>query len=284
MNCDECQNQILTFADTVPSESARSNDAVRLHIAICPACRKVFARLNRIESVVAQLPVPSSESARAAFLQRLITPTEVAAESRRSSSSGKYKPVATATTLASSNFPLRLRTSANKAVAGLAAAVLFGAGTIFYFSNKSPTPVEVAEQPRHALLGKEVNHYVRLSSATTPTDRLAVWGDWAADIGLQSRAVHKVANPEEMATLAAMFEKTVSKGMVAQASQFPPTLPAAERHEALTAAISKLDAAEHDATEMARTAPTITQKYFATMATTASQARQILHSRLRGEA
>jgi len=140
--------------------------------------------------------------------------------------------------------------------------------------KRGPAP-EMAEKPRHQLLTQEVDHYVKLSAANTATARMAIWTDWATDIGQESRVIHKVAQPEDMAALAAMFEKTVNRGVVAQAEKMQ-TVPPAERHAALTTAIDKLAVAMADADALARSAPTVTQKYFTRMAETARDARQIL--------
>ena len=266
MSCDELQNLILALQDPMSPTAD-----LLTHLNTCAACRSVQAQATQIDALIAALPVPSSAIARQACLNRVLevgpviqsVPVTISSRTR----SGNHKPFA----------PLAswLRGMNWQYPAGLAAATLLAVGVWWAIPGKRGPAPEMAEKPRHQLLTQEVDHYVKLSAANTATARMAIWTDWATDIGQESRVIHKVAQPEDMAALAAMFEKTVNRGVVAQAEKMQ-TVPPAERHAALTTAIDKLAVAMADADALARSAPTVTQKYFTRMSETARDARQIL--------
>ncbi len=262
MKCEELQNLILALPDP-----ALPTPELQQHLAGCAACRAVQARARNLDTILAGLPAPTSRKAREAFLTELATETPSRPSTQR-------KSIAKRPWLSMVKW---------HHVAALAAALLITIGGGWAIFHKRGSTPEMAEKPRHELLNQEMKHITALSQANSATQRLQVWGEWAIDLRKESQAIHKVAPPEEMATLSTMFDKAVSRGMVAQAQEIDLTVPAAERHAALTRAIQQLADAEVEAAALAQAAPTPTQKYFTRMADTAKTARQTLNQRLTGK-
>jgi len=262
MKCEELQNLILALPDP-----AQPTPELQQHLRGCAACRAVQARARNLDTLLAGLPAPASRVAREAFLAEV----------------GSVAPI-----IASTHRKAPVKRSWLRAVkwqhaVGIAAAIFIAIGSGWAIFHKRGATPEMAEKPRHELLNQEMKHLTALSQANSATQRLQVWGAWAIDLRKESQAIHKVAQPEEMATLSTMFDKAVSRGMLAQAQEIGLTVPAAERHAALTSAIQQLADAEVEASTLAQSAPTPTQKYFTRMADTAKTARQTLNQRLTGK-
>jgi hypothetical protein len=251
--CEEIQNLILALANP-----AEPTPELQAHLAHCPACRDVQRRAARLEGLIARLPVPDSSAARETLLARL-----------------EHQP----------QTPMRFRTRRQKvyALAGLAAAILLTITAVRVFPSRNQPVEEIAERPRHELLGQQMKYLGQLAQVNNPTDRLSIWLAWAGDVRAESRAIHKVAPAEDLALLSSLFEKAVQRGVLTQASLLPRTMPPEERRQLLNPAVLQLEETEREAAELARTAPNPARPYFLKMAQQAREASVSLKKTLNGE-
>ena len=238
MTCDVIQNRLLALPDLT-----RVPDDLRAHVDRCPGCRAFLAGAARLDGLLTGLPVPPSEDAKAAFLDRITAAGPII---RRVPTVPRFRS-------------LRARVGGAvgwKPAAGLAAAVAVGAGIWLTVGGTSDEKPSVAAAPRHPLLEKQVRHVVALARANTPPDRMRVWAAVAADLRDETRAVYKVAPADEMAALARMFDKTVRQGIVPQADRLADhAIPAPDKRALLTDVEARLADVEAEASRLATQAP-----------------------------
>lgn len=256
MNCEAVQNRLLAV-----SEPKRAGSEVRTHLDGCTDCRTFAARLARVEGLLPQIPVPPTNAARkAAFLQSILT-APVAEPART---------------------PVRVAWYAEtRWIATIAAALLLAGGIWVATAGKKPNaPTEVAL--RHDLLHKEVDRFVALSKAASPSERLAIWTAVATDLRAETRDVYRVAPEEDIRALGRMFDKAVREGVVKQAKLLPATLPAAERQKVLADATATLTAAESEAALLSAEAPPQAQPVLQNIVKTARTAKAELDDLAKG--
>jgi len=253
MKCEACQNRILALEYTPePTEELRE------HLASCAACRTAQKKAVKLDALLARLPVPSSQRAKAKLIASLNDQLSVP----------------------SSKVPA-YRQWMRSPLPGVAALVVLGIGGFFYFSKKQPQP-ELAEKPRHELLNKELGNVVKLARADSAPDRLRVWTDWATDLRGETRDLYKVAPAEELSSLARMYERAVNEGIVKQATRLPEHMDAEEEQKLLQAADPKLAEGVVEAERLHGEAPPQAQKYLKQMAETSREGRRKLEPILKG--
>jgi hypothetical protein len=239
MKCDIVQNRLLalTAADAVPAD-------LGAHLDECDLCRRYRDRAALLTAELAVLPTPSSEDAKAAYLDSLLAagPVIKSVPSIPSYAGGwswKY---------------------GWKPVGGLAAAVAVGVG--IWAANRPATTIvapDVAAGPRHELLEKVVALDTQLAKARTPEERIPLLAKMAEALKTETAGVYKAAKPrdDEVRSLAGKFEKVVTEGIVKQAAKLREDkfAPVAERHKILAAAADALAHSGDEADRMATTAP-----------------------------
>lgn len=257
MNCEAVQNRLLAV-----SEPKRAGSEVRTHLDGCTDCRTFATRLARVEGLLPQIPVPPTNAARkAAFLQSILTAP--VAEPRRS--------------------PVRVAWYAEtRWIATIAAALLLAGGIWVATAGKKPGTTTDTAALRHDLLHKEVDRFVALSKAASPSERLAIWTAVATDLRAETRDVYRVAPEEDIRALGRMFDKAVREGVVKQAKLLPSTLPAAERQKVLADATATLTAAESEAALLSAEAPPQAQPVLQNIVKTARTAKAELDDLAKG--
>jgi hypothetical protein len=260
MTCDVVQNRLLALPDP-----AGVPDDLRAHLAGCDLCRRYLDRSARLTAELAALPAPASD-ARAAFLDSLTAAGPViksipTVPSR--AGSGSWRSVA--------------RRVSWKPAAGLAAATAVAVGLWANRGGPKPADPDIAAGPRHELLHRVTVLDNRLARAGTPQERIPVLTEMAVALKEETDGVYKAAkSPDEMRSLAAMFEAVVRDGIVKQAGRFDKLDPVAVRHKVLTDAADALAAAAAAARDMERSAPPQVQASLAQMAKAAEDGRQKL--------
>lgn len=201
MSCDTVRNRVLLLPDprAVP-------DPLRGHLTACADCAAWWDRAVRVERIVAALPVPPPPTeAKAEFLDELTAAGPVIRRlpeiDRRPGWLTRAAPSA-------------------KYVAALAAAVLVAVGGWWAVR---PGPGGVVQRPtqKHPLLDQLVRRNLELTQARTPADRLAASGGMADDLAAEVKELARVASPDELRDLSAMY-RTAADGVVRQAEAAPP--------------------------------------------------------------
>ena len=262
MNCETIQNRILALAlATEPTAD------VQEHVAGCPACQAVLTKAVRLDRVLAQLPAPSSGLAREAFLDQVLADGPII----------RSKPVAPSS-VGSGTFASvgkLLKSVSPKLIGSLAAGVLVAVGGVWFFNRPKPAILEpeLAEKPKHELLARSVKHHVALSQSRTAPERLTIFAKWSVDVTAEAKDVYKAANRDEISNIAALYEATVSKGIVEQAKQLEER---PERLNRLQATMTLLNSTAAETTSLAAEAPPDAQAAFKRIATAADNARAVL--------
>lgn len=275
MTCDVARNRLLALPD--PS---RPTDDLLPHLADCAACRAVQADAVRLDRLLKHLPVPSSAERKAAFLAELeadgpvirsrpVLPSTLAG-------SGAFKPVT----------KWLKRIDWRYVGGGVAAAVVVGLAVLFLWPKPHDIDSPLAEKPRSELLAQMVKHNTALATtATTPDKQVVVYAEYSADLKAEAGRVYKVAERDEMNSLASLYEKVVTDGVVKQAELIDEKrLPPDVRSQALTDAMKKLAAAEKDASDLAADAPPNARPALDRIAKAAKSGRQALSARADGKA
>lgn len=275
MTCDVARNRLLALPD--PS---RPTDELLPHLADCPACRAVQADAVRLDRLLKHLPVPSSDGRKAAFLAELeadgpvirsrpVLPSTLAG-------SGAFKPVT----------KWLKRIDWRYVGGGVAAAVVLGLAIYFLAPKQQGPEPPVAEKPRSELLAQMVKHNTALATtATTPDKQVVEYAEFSADLKAEAGRVYKVAERDDMNSLATLYEKVVTDGVVKQAELIDgKPLPPDVRSQALTDAMKKLAAAEKDARDLAADAPPNARPALDRIAATAKDGRRALATIAEGKA
>ncbi len=263
MNCETIQNRIIALA--VATEQTAD---VREHVADCTACQIMLTKAKRLDRVLTQLPVPSSQLAKETFMEQILAEGPVI----------RTKPIAPSA-MGSGTFPSvakMLGLVSPKLLAGLAAGVMVTVGGAWFMTRPKPPVVEpeLAEKPKHEFLARSVKHHVALSQSRTAPERLSIFSKWSTDVTTEAKDVYKAASRDEISNIAALYEKTVAQGIVEQAKQLDDhTMTRPERLNRLQAAMTLLNSAAAESTSLAAEAPPAAQAAFNRMATAANNAR-----------
>jgi hypothetical protein len=239
MKCEAVQNRLLDLLGAeLPTE-------LLVHVDGCDLCQRFLERARALDAEIVNLPVPSSEAAKLAYLDSLTAAGPVI----------KTVP----STLARGSVSLRelLAKIPVRPVATVAAAVLVGVGVWSAWPPGRP-PVAKPDAPRHELLQKVVALNTELAGITAPKDRVTKLAGLAADLRSETRALSKTAETQDMLSLAKMYEGVVNRGIVTQAEQMTKfNTPLLDRQAALRAATAELSRA---ATEVTALVPTASQQ------------------------
>lgn len=251
MNCEAVQNRLLAV-----SEPRRAGADVRAHLTICAECKAFVARAERLEQLLAKIPVPASTpEAKANLLTDIL--------------SGKPATLKFPAPAKRSAFLVFEHVRWTHAI-GAAAAVLIAVGVWAGSNGKKPSEAaDTVAGVRHELLQKEVKHFVALSKTKSPIENVTIWTEVAGDLRTEASELYLVAPEEDMKAIGKMFDRAVREGIVQQANQFQTHLPAGERKRALDSAVSKLKDAEAEADKLSATAPPHSQAVLRNMAKTA---------------
>ena len=257
MKCEVAQNRLLALSD--PS---RAPDELRAHATGCPGCRAYAAGILKLDALLSNLPVPSSELARATFLDRVTAAGPVIT---RISTVPKRDSVI--------DLPALVRNGRWKYVAsGLAAGIVLTFGWFALGGKKqSNRPEPVAH--KHELLNKQVQTVAALAQADTAPKRLEVWSGATDDLRSETKAVYKVAPDDDMKALTRMFSKVVNEGLLKQAERLNDRGEPGERQRLLTQTIAKLTATETETAELSKQAPPHSQKQLLKMSEIARDGR-----------
>lgn len=266
MTCDVARNRLLALPDPT-----RPTDDLLPHLAGCAACRAAQAEAGRLDGLLKRLPSPAPvrmesflndlEADGPVIRTRPVVPSTL-------TGSGAFKPVT----------KWLKRVDWRYVGGGIAAAVVVGLGIWLLAPKPKGHEPEQAEKPRSERLARMVKHTNELATtARQPHERLGVYADWTADLKGEAVDVYKVADREDMNSLANQYEKVVSEGVVGQANQLEVgRLTPGERKQALTDAMAKLADAETDASRLAAEAPPNAKDAFARIAQSAQKGRREL--------
>jgi len=265
MTCDVARNRLLALPDPT-----RPTDDLLPHLAGCAACRAVQAEAVRLDALLKRLPVPSSEERKQAFMNRLDTEGPII----------RTRPVVPSTLADSGAFKPVVkwlkRIDWRYVGGGVAAAVAIGLG-IWFLVPRNGGVTKADPPPRSERLERMVKYTTDLAKARTPQERLGVYGNWSADLQGEAGDVFKVAERDEMISLARNFEEMVNDGVVPQARQIKPgDMPPDARSQALNDAMKKLGDAQTEASRLAAEAPPNARDALQRIATTAQEGRRTL--------
>ncbi|MBX9623063.1 MAG: hypothetical protein K2X82_04540 [Gemmataceae bacterium] len=250
MNCKALQNQVLALPDPrqVP-------DALRDHLAGCPACSAWWPTAARLEGLLERLPVPPApDDLKAELIDDLTAAGPVIRRVPQVYRKGGRRLLAG---------PVLMYAG------GLAAAVLVAVGG-WLALKPGPGPA-TAETPRHPLLEKLVQRNRALVLETKPEQRLVLLGGITEDLADEARGLARVAEAGELSDLAAMFKTAVADGAVRQAAAVAkdPALMPAEKRAALDGLATKLGEVGTQADRLAGESPPAAQPVLRGMADTA---------------
>jgi len=238
MNCQECQDQLLSCADPVapPVE-------VEAHLAECHACRQQQLMLLQIEANVARVPVPPSE-VKEHFLRQLLEPAQPLVEFPRPDHARRPPPTWS-------------RRQWTMLAVGCAAALLLTVCGIWLGNMLSrrlhdgPGPMVVdpgkgKKPPAKPLVAMLLDCDLRLAQAQTAEQQVESLAELAEVLHGETALLAQTGSDTELHALAKLYAKVLDKGLVARAQLVPEgkrksTLnPIAERLAQASSATAKL--------------------------------------------
>jgi hypothetical protein len=251
MNCQAVQNQILALVD--PRELPAT---LRQHVLRCAACQAWAQQAARLESLVAQLPVPPAPGQKKEALLGELFPAEPL-----------IHPPARLTALRrsdSASGPGRFVRRNALYISSLAAAVLLALA--LYSVSQRPSrnqPEEVARSEDYPLLRKIVLGNTALARADSPPRKLEVLAQMAADIAADTRGMARIASGDELKEMATWYEKVVKDGLASQARELrqqPVGIPEAEKVKLLESYAARLQAEARITEELMNEVPPESQR------------------------
>lgn len=239
MNCETARNRVMGLPDPADVPAP-----VAAHLDACPGCQTWHQLLVRVEAAIAAR-APAAGSGRAK--RQLIAQFQAAAPAVRA------KPVAKVTPTIQ---PAAARPTVGDRLArlwpaGLVAAALLGGLLVWSSLQKSPRDMTVAALPPDPFLEQVVAAKVKLDTAQTRTERLAVWDTLGTVLHDEATTLSKLTPGVEMDSLAQRYEQVVTDGLVRQAGEMTPD----ERRAALPKYIEQLSKAHQEANRAAAEAP-----------------------------
>lgn len=208
MNCQHVQQRLLaTSGRRTPTPD------VLAHLETCPACRTWSERLNEIDATVSRLPVPDSSAAKASLANRFLSPPAPSAP------------------------PIwkRVKLSWPKAIAAAAAVILLALAVSGVFNREPSRPAAAAPDE---LLAQVMKRHLELATADSLGKRVEVLAGLADDLDGQTRSLARVAQAEDLNTLADLYVSVVEgdRGLIKQTEN----LPAADQKKLLPPIAEKL--------------------------------------------
>jgi hypothetical protein len=257
MNCSVLQRRLLELEkpDRPPPE-------VRAHLAACAGCRRWQRRLLLIEQRVPLIPVPPS-SAKSAVMRRVLAEPAPAAKEPSRAEPPKFRPFSP-TAAPGYRGPQKIAL-ATALAAGL---VLFAIG----FWSLQPPKEPPKQHFSDSLTARLVQHDLKLAAATKPQEKVKVLAALAEDLHGETRALAKVARPEDLRALAGLYEK-VGQGLVTQAEN----LSFGERSQVLDRIMQQLADTADDAQELAKTVSPAAATHLLAIASAAQKTEGQLH-------
>jgi hypothetical protein len=247
MNCEVAQRQLLAAED--PDQEP---DALRAHLAYCGECREWQARLVRIERQVPRLPVPRSRAGER-LVRRFAGPAQVESvpvESGWAASEILASPPELATARPMIDWA---RTHARSLAA--AAAVISVCSLAGWWlqdvaeAPMAPTPPEKPAPP--PLLGSLLRQDLRLATAGSAGERVAILADVADDIHHEIRLLVQEGPAVNVDGLARLYERVIREGIMIQAQ----ALPQSNRRHVLHLVASRLEVAARNAQRLMKEVP-----------------------------
>jgi hypothetical protein len=130
--------------------------------------------------------------------------------------------------------------------------VAVGVG-IYSYSGGGKTQTEIAG-PKHELLARGVDFVADMSTAKTSQDRTKASLVMAGNLRAEMKDLYQHAQPDDLATLAEMYHRVVTKGLVAQSKQMRiQRVSVEERHALWLQARDQLKDVVQDVTGMQAT-------------------------------
>lgn len=251
MNCELARNRLLAIPDP-----AAVPGPVAAHLTGCPACQTWHRVLVRVEEgIVETAPPAGSNRVKRQLIAQFRQPAAGAVRSSPRSSANLKTPTPTAKTVstvrpASSRVPVGERLARLWPAGLVAAAVLVGAIMWASLAGKSDETT-VAALPPDAFLEKVVTAKVQLDVAPDAAGRLAVLDAMERSIHDEATTLSKVTPGPELESLARMYERVVTDGMLEQARLLGPD----EQKAKLGPYRNRLVVAEQVANRLAAEAP-----------------------------
>jgi hypothetical protein len=277
MNCDTARNRLMAQPDpsAVPAPLAA-------HLDACPACQAWHQLLVRIdEGVIATAPVAGGSRAKRKLIAQFREAVPAAPKPVVAPAASKSKPLARP---APTVQPAPARQSVGERLArlwpgGLVAAALL-IGVLVWASlrgGKNNEPV-IATLPPDPFLERVVVAKVKLDTAPEATARLAVLDALERGIHDEATTLSKVTPGAEMESLARLYERVVSDGMVEQAR----LLGQDEKKAKLGPFRDRLVEAEQTANRLAAEAPPGADRPLKDIASAAGRGRTELAKLMQG--
>ncbi|MCI0703495.1 MAG: hypothetical protein L0241_20640 [Planctomycetia bacterium] len=266
MDCQAVQNLILGLPD--PRELSPT---LRAHVLECQACSAWAKQAARLESLLAQLPVPPAPSEKKeAMLEELTSSGPVITRVPT------VRPDHTGVWLDAAGRVLRKNTAY---IGGLAAAILLVIGIYWLWPNKQTPPVAEATQD-HPLLKNLVAHDIALARASTPAKRFEILGGMADDLAVETRGMARIASADELKRMAGWYQKVVNEGIIQQAKDEANRhmMTDAEKKNVFGALAAKLETDANEAERMMAESPQEAQPALKRMAETAREGHKTLRT------
>jgi hypothetical protein len=223
------------------------------HFKNCAGCQAWRRLLVHVDSAIVNAPVPASDGkAKRQLLAQFRPAAAPQAKSKtRSETPSSVKKVVSPIMPAPPRRPLGERLAKLWPAGLVAAGLLVVAIGWTVFSGKNPDKNQTVAATPDPLLEKAVSAKVKLDSASSPAEKVAVLDDLAKGIHSQAESLARVTSGNEMESLAKMYEQVVADGLVAQAR----AVPREDREKALAQCRDSLTKTQQDATRLAGEAP-----------------------------
>lgn len=206
MNCEQATERILSLPTGKWVDGELTN-----HLAGCPACTVAIARIRKIDSLVAALPVPDSTPRKAAFL------ASIAARTSPRTASPSWQGIT--------------RNSTFRTIAALAFAVMITVSAIVLWPRDNAKIVAVATT-KHDLLKHSVAFACEQGKQPSSASRMLTATNYAGQILSEVRGIYLATKPDDTEVLSALselFEKTIRDGVMVAASHQPVLNPQEHR-------------------------------------------------------
>ena len=109
-----------------------------------------------------------------------------------------------------------------------------------------------------------------------------MWTEWATDIRGETRDLYKVAQADELGSLARMYDRAVTDGIVKQAKMLPQHMDIEEKQKLLKTADAKLAEAGAEAERLLAEAPPQAQKPLKQIVESSREGRKQLEPIMKG--